>query len=224
MADAIGQVLSFAVGVAISPLPIVAVVLMLGTPRARGNGPAFVLGWVLGLGIVGALVLLVAGGLDARSSGGPATWVAVVELVLGIGLLGLAVREWRTRPGPGEDGELPSWMRRLDHFTPTRSTAIAAALSGVNPKNLLLTVGAAAAIAQTGTSSGTQIVALAVFVVVATLGVGVPVGLFFALGERATEMLASLRTWLAANNAAIMAVLLIVIGTKLIGSGVSGLG
>jgi len=35
--------------VALSPVPIIAVVLMLGTPRARVNGPAFVLGWVLGL-------------------------------------------------------------------------------------------------------------------------------------------------------------------------------
>ena len=46
MADAIGQVLSLGVGVALSPVPIIAVVLMLGTPRARVNGPAFLLGWV----------------------------------------------------------------------------------------------------------------------------------------------------------------------------------
>jgi Sap, sulfolipid-1-addressing protein len=48
MSDAIGQVLSLGVGVALSPVPIIAVVLMLGTPRARTNGPAFVLGWVIG--------------------------------------------------------------------------------------------------------------------------------------------------------------------------------
>ena len=59
MHEAIGQVLSFAVGVAISPLPIVAVVLMLATPRARVNGPAFVLGWIVGLSLVGTVVLLV---------------------------------------------------------------------------------------------------------------------------------------------------------------------
>ena len=53
MGDAIGQVLSFGVGVALSPVPIIAVVLMLGTPRARSNGPAFVAGWILGLAVVG---------------------------------------------------------------------------------------------------------------------------------------------------------------------------
>ena len=49
---------------------------------------------------------------------------------------------------------MPSWMRTIDTFTPTRSLAIAVALSGLNPKNLLLTVGAAAAIAQTGADAG----------------------------------------------------------------------
>ena len=40
----IGDFLPAAVAVALSPIPIVAVVLMLGTPRARSNGPAFALG------------------------------------------------------------------------------------------------------------------------------------------------------------------------------------
>ena len=53
-----------AVGVALSALPIVAVVLMLVTPRGRVNGPAFIIGWWLGLGIVGVIVLSVAGDGD----------------------------------------------------------------------------------------------------------------------------------------------------------------
>jgi hypothetical protein len=40
MGQAIGDLLPSAVGVAISPVPIIAVILMLGTPRARSNGPA----------------------------------------------------------------------------------------------------------------------------------------------------------------------------------------
>jgi hypothetical protein len=73
IADALGQVLSFAVGVALSPVPIIGVVLMLGTPRARSNGAAFVLGWVAGLSVVGAIVLLVSSGADASTGGQPAT-------------------------------------------------------------------------------------------------------------------------------------------------------
>ena len=46
MGPAIGQDLSMAVVVAISPAPIIAVIFMLVTPRARSSRPAFVLGWL----------------------------------------------------------------------------------------------------------------------------------------------------------------------------------
>ena len=66
--EAIGQVLSFGVGVALSPIPIIGVVLMLGTPRARANGPAFIAGWIFGLAVVGTIVLLAASGAGASNS------------------------------------------------------------------------------------------------------------------------------------------------------------
>ena len=224
MADAIGQVLSLGVGVALSPIPIIAVVLMLGTPRGRVNGPAFVVGWVLGLAVVGAIVLAVAGAAGANEDAGPATWVDVTKIVLGVLLALVAVRQWRGRPRGGAGGELPKWMRTIDSFTPGRSLAIAAALSGVNPKNLLLTVAAAAAIAQTGAPTGEQAAALAVFILVGTLGPGLPVAIYFVLGDRARQLLDELKAWMGAHNAAIMAVLCLVIGAKLIGDGISGLG
>src|SRR3954465_2623223 len=101
MGEAIGQMLPAAVGVAISPLPIVAVVLMLVSRRGRANGPAFVVGWVVGLAIVGAIVLAVSSGAGASDSGEPATWVSVLKLALGALLLLVGVPGWRGRPtGP----------------------------------------------------------------------------------------------------------------------------
>jgi threonine/homoserine/homoserine lactone efflux protein len=223
MKEAIGQALPFAVGIAISPLPIVAVVLMLATPRARSNGPAYVVGGVAGLAIVGAIVLLVSSGADASDDGEPATWVSVLKLVLGALLVLVAVKEWRGRPRRGERAELPAWMAKVDAFGPPKAFAMGALLSGVNPKNLLLLVGGAAAIAQTGIDGGEQAIALAVFVAIGSLGILAPVVLLFALGERSRPMLDGLRSWLAANNAAIMAVIVLIIGAKLVGDGISGL-
>jgi threonine/homoserine/homoserine lactone efflux protein len=224
MADAIGQVLSLGVGVALSPVPIIAVVLMLGTPRARANGPAFVLGWIAGLAVVGTVILLVSSGADASDGGDPADWVGVLKLVLGVLLLLVAARTWQVRPRGDAEAELPKWMRTIDGFTASKSFGFGALLSGVNPKNLILTVGAAAAIAQTGVPAGEQAVALAVFVLVGTLGPGIPVAIYFAMGERAERLLEGLKLWMGAHNAAIMAVLCLVIATKLIGDGISGLG
>jgi threonine/homoserine/homoserine lactone efflux protein len=221
--DAIGQVLCLGVGVALSPVPIIAVVLMLGTPRARSNGPAFVLGWVLGLAVVGTIVLLAASGADASEGGEPATWVDVLKLVLGCLLALLAVRQWRGRPHEGDEAALPKWMQAIDTFAPGKALGMGALLSGVNPKNLLLTLGAASAIAQTGIDTGRQAVALAVFIAIGTLGPGLPVAIYFALGARAKRVLDDLKLWMAAHNAAIMAVLCLVIGAKLIGDAITGL-
>jgi threonine/homoserine/homoserine lactone efflux protein len=223
MGEAIGQVLTFGVGVALSPIPIIAVVLMLTTPRGARNGPAFLLGWIVGLGVVGTIVLLVSSGASASEDGGPATWTSILKLVLGLLLLALAVKQWRGRPQGEDEAALPKWMSTIDHFTPARSVAMGVALSAINPKNLILTAGAAAAIASTGASTGDQAVALAVFVTVGTLGPGIPVAIFFLMGDRAHELLDGLRTWMAKENVVIMAVLCLIIATKLIGDAISGL-
>ena len=75
MGNAIGQMLPFAIGVAISPMPIVAIVLMLLTPKGKTNGPAFLLGWLVGIVVVGAIALLVVNPGRTSDSGKP-TWVS----------------------------------------------------------------------------------------------------------------------------------------------------
>jgi hypothetical protein len=223
MGQAIGASLPLAIGVALSPVPIIAVVLMLTSRRARVNGPLFVLGWLAGLAVVGTIVLCVAGPAGASSSGSPATWVSWVKVVLGLLLLLVAVRQFRARPTDGDQAGLPKWMAKIDDIKPLSACGLAALLAGVNPKNLLLAVGAAASIAQTGISGGQQAIAYLVFALVGTLGVGIPVGIYFALGPRADKPLNGLKDWMGAHNAVIMSVLCLVIGVKLIGDAIGGL-
>lgn len=222
MGAAIGAVLPLGFGVALSPIPIIAVVLMLATPRGRLNGPAFVAGWIVGLAVAGAIVLVIAAGAGATDAdAAPATWVGVVKIVLGVALVALAVRQWRGRPRD-DQAALPGWMTAIDTFGPGKAAGLAVLLSALNPKNLLLVVAAATGIAQTGIGPGQQAAALAVFVVLGTLGPGLPLGIYFALGDRSAHLLDGLRRWMATHNAAIMAVLLLVIGLKLVGDGLGG--
>lgn len=223
MGGAIGGVLPLAAGVALSPVPVIAVVLMLTTRRARVNGPAFVAGWLAGLAAVGTVVLAISGSAGASHSGTPATWVSWVKVVLGVLLLAVAARQFRGRPQAGQDPALPAWMAKTDSIGPAGAAGLAAVLAGVNPKNLLLAVSAAASIAQTGIGGGQQALAYAVFALTGTLGVGLPVGIYLVMGERAASLLAGLKDWMARNNAVIMAVLCLVIGVKLIGDAIGGL-
>jgi Sap, sulfolipid-1-addressing protein len=196
MGEAIGQSLPLAIGVALSPIPIIAVVLMLTTPRARANGPAFVLGWLVGLGVVGTVVLALAGPAGASEQGQPASWVSWLKLLLGLGLLLVVIRQFRGRPHEGEQAPLPRWMGAIDQFNPAQALGGGAVLAGANPKNLLLAVGGAAAIAQTGIPAGQQAVAYGVFAIIGTLGVGAPVGIYFAMGnDRRSCWVASRTGW-----------------------------
>ena len=222
MGQAIGQVLSYAVGVAISPLPIIAVILMLVTPKARVNAPSFLAGWILGLAVVGTVVLVFAGSADANDDGQPAAWIDWLKLVLGGSLMLVALKQWRGRPHGDEEPVTPKWMGAIEAFAPPKAFGAGALLAGANPKNLLLSAGAAAAIAQTGIAGGEQAVAYAVFAVIGTIGVATPVVIFFALGDRAGPVLDRLKTWMAHNNGVIMAVLCLVIGAKLIGDAIGG--
>jgi hypothetical protein len=223
MGAAIGEMLPLAIGIAISPLPIIAIILMLITPKARSNGLAFLGGWMLGLAVVGTIVLIVANTAGIATSSGPSQTVSIIKLVLGLLLLVVAWRQFTKRTKPGEDAPLPKWMRALDSFTPGRSVAVGALLSGVNPKNLILTATAAAGIAATGLAGAQQAVVLILLILIGSLGIIAPVAVYFAMGDKAARVLDGWKTWLAANNATVMMVLFLVFGVTLIGKGISGL-
>ncbi|GAA1409615.1 MULTISPECIES: GAP family protein [Oerskovia] len=222
MGPAVGQSLPIAVGVLISPMPIVAVVLMLVSRKAKANGFSFLLGWIVGIAALGSIVLLVAGAATPDASGPPA-WASVVKIVLGVLLLLLAVSQWRGRPREGASPQPPRWMSAIDAFTPVKAFGLAVLLGAVNPKNLLLVVSGAAAIAAATPETSEQLGALAVFVVVASLGVAAPVAIYLAMGSRAATLLDGLKAWMIQNNAVIMAVLLLVLGAKMIGDGITAL-
>ncbi len=223
MGQAIGDFLPAAVGVAISPLPIIAVVLMLVTPRGRVNGVACLVGSVVGVVTAGTILLLVANSASASDDGQPANWVGWLKLVLGVAMLFLALKQWRDRPRDGKEAAMPAWMGELDAFSPPKAAAAGFVLSALNPKNLVLIVAGVASIAQAGLSGGEQALAFAIFTVVASIGVVTPVALSFALGDRAIPLLNRLKAWLAQNNAVIMAVVLVLIGVKLVGDAISAL-
>ena len=223
MGQAIGEVLPFAVGVAISPVPIIAVILVLFSARARVNGPAFLLGWVLGVGIVSVVVYLAADAGDTSDAGSGASDTTYwIKLVLGVLLVLLAVRNWRTQSDDTEK-KPPKWMASIDTLSPLKAIGLALLLSGVNPKNLALSFAAGSSLAQAGVSGPEAAVGLVVFIVVASLSIGVPVVFYLAGGQRAAHVLDGWKTWLSSHNAAVMAVLFLVFGVVLFSQALRGL-
>jgi len=224
MGQAISDILPLAIGVMISPVPIIAVILMLFSPRAKANGPSFLLGWVVGLSAVCAIVYAVATGLDTSSDADASDGSSTLLVVLGIVLILMARRHWAARPKEGEQPPMPKWMAAIDGVTPLKAIGLGLLLSAVNPKNLLLAVGAAAAVGQAaGLSTTDAEIALAVFVIIGSLSVAVPVVAYLLAGDRMRPTLDRWKLWLEHNNAAVMAVLLLVIGVVLLSKGLGPL-
>jgi heme/copper-type cytochrome/quinol oxidase subunit 4 len=223
MGNILGDILPQAIGVAISPIPIIAVILMLFSKRARSNGLAFMFGWIIALAVVGGVVLVLANAGKISAGGTPTTLSYVIKLVIGLLFLFLAYRNWEKRPAPGEEAQLPAWMASLDSFTSGKSFGMAALLAGVNPKNLGLTLAAALTISQAGLSGTQSSIALLVFVILASITVAVPVLYYLIAGASAEKMLNGWKSWLTANNGTVMFVLFLILGVKLIGDGLGGL-
>lgn len=222
MGTVIGDLLPLAIGVAISPVPIIAVILMLLSQRPGPTSVGFLLGWITGIVVVTTVVLLLVGHASNTDSG-PSTVSSVIKLVLGALLVLIAVRQWRHRPREGDSATMPKWMSAIDSFSSVKAAGLGALLSGINPKNLIMCLGAGTTIGAGHLSAGGNVVAVAIFTVLASCTIAVPVIVYLSARERMAAPLTSLRTWLTANNAAVMAVLVLVIGVALIGKGIGGL-
>ena len=223
MGGVLGGLLPIALGIAISPLPIIAAILMLLSPEARSTSVAFLAGWLTGIvGAVTALTLL-SSVLPQGHQDTPAPVQGVLQFVLGLLMLLVAVRQWRQRPRDGAEAELPKWMAAIDTMRPGAAFWLALLLAVVNPKNLLLAVSAGITIGSAGLGAGQIAASILIFTVIAGFTVLAPVLGYLVAADRLQKPLAEARGWLTRENAVIMAVLLVMLGAQLIGKGIANL-
>jgi threonine/homoserine/homoserine lactone efflux protein len=223
MGTAIGEILPLAIGVALSPIPIIAVILMLFSKNARSTSLGFLIGWFLGVAVVTTIVILVADPAQQATGGEASPLSAIVHILLGLLLLYLAYRNWKQRPAPGQQVEMPKWMSSIDSMTAGKALGLGALLSGVNPKNLALILAAGVAIAAAGLNSTQTIIALFIFIIIACCSVATPVIVYLIMGEKAASTLNNWKEWLTHNNSTVMMLLCLVFGIVVSSKGLGAL-
>ena len=221
MGPAIGDTLPLALGIAISPIPIIAAILMLLSPKARSTSVGFLLGWVLGIVVVVVVFTLLSALIPASEPGESKPIAGVIKLVLGVLLLLLALRQWRGRPKGDTQPTLPKWMSAIDSMTAVRGLLLGFLLAALNPKNLLLGISAGVVIGADDLSVGSSAIVIVVFTLIASSTIGIPVIAFLVASERMRHPLDELRNWLVQNNATVMSLLLLVLGVVVISKGVA---
>ena len=156
---------------------------------------------------------------NASTSSSASDSIAWGKIVFGVLFLLIAVRNWRNRPPPGTQSEMPKWMGGIDALTPGKAFGLGLLLAGVNPKNLMLSIAAGAGLAQLGLSTSDALLSLVVFVIVGSLTIAAPVVYYLVGGNDAETRLNETKEWLAVHNAAVTAVVFLVFGVDLIAKG-----
>jgi hypothetical protein len=220
--DVLVQLLPLAVVIAVNPLPIIAIVLIMQVGRGRLMGSAFVGAWIVALLALGGAAIAIANQTDLYGSGSASPVARVIRGAVGVMLVVLAARKWTGRPRSGDDAKTPAGWMTVHPSTPAKSARLGALLAAGNPKNIAVTLAAAAAVAEAGLPVGREVVALSAFVLLSTAGVATPLVATLVLGPRGDQVLAGWGRWLARHNATVMAVVLLVIGLLLVAGALTG--
>lgn len=221
MVDVVGDLLPYAVGVALSPVPLIAVFLVLGAPAGRVAGVALV---VARVGTVAGVAVIVAFLADLLpESNGTSPLGVLLRIVLGVVLMVWAVVQLVRRTDQSESSDQPAWMVSMASASVPGAARIGVLLSAVNVKELAFGAGAGLTIAAADIGAGATVVVAVGYAVVACLASVVAVAAFWFAEDRVSRPLDRTRVWLARNSTVLVALVLLVIGAVLVGEGLQDL-
>ncbi len=205
--------------IALSPITVIPAVLVLHAPRPRPASLSFLGGWLLGMGALTA-AFAAASDLLGDLHQAPPTWASWVRVVMGLALIAFGVVRWLTRH---RQGKSPAWMRSFSKLTPLRAGLTGAVLTAVRLEVLILCAVAGLAIGTGGLGPAAGWVSGAIFVAVSSSTVAIPILAYVGAGGRLDEALERLKAWMEENHAAMLAIILVLIGLLVLYNGIHAL-
>lgn len=212
------ELIPLALVITLSPLSIIPAVLVLHTPHPRPAALLYLVGWLVALLALTAVFVGVSGLIGTLER--PPTWASWLRIVIGAALIVFGVLRWLTRK---RSAHMPAWMRQLNTVTPGRAGIYGAALAVVNPKVLFICAAAGLAIGSEGIGNPEAWLAVVYFVAIAGASVALPILAYAVSGDRLDRPLVKLKDWMEQHNAALVAVILIVIGLLVLYKGIHAL-
>lgn len=217
------SVVALGLVVGLSPLPVIPALLLLVTPGGVSRGLAYLAAWLVGLtGLTALFVLMADVGDPSDQAQQSAGWL---EVIIGALLIaGGIFKLFRQRAKRDEPKTPPKWQAALVDYDARRSARLGFAFAVGNPKNLVTAIAVGGEVALLSTSTAQSMAAVGIFVVVGSLGVGVPILSAWLLGERAQPLLTRLQRTLETHGTAISVGVLLLLGSVLVlrGTGIAG--
>lgn len=223
MRSVLGELLPLALGVAVSPLPVIAVLLILLGPRARTSSIGLAAGWLAGVVVATGVFVIVGRSFlapdDHAHSASP--MLGWIKLFLGTVLLGAGIRELLSHKT--SSATEPRWMATVDTLNPLAAAGVGFALMAINIKNIALCAAAGITIGSAGLRISGATGCVAMFSLLAATTVIVPVIGSHLAADLLRQPLSHAQQWLQVNHDVVIAVLLVLLGTVLIGTGIAAI-
>lgn len=219
---AIGLLLPIGIAAAFSTIPVATATAILLSGRARRNGVAYLIGLAGGSFLVTLALAFGLGHLPPAPGIAQSPLLAIIELVLGVLLIGYGVFAFvhgrHRKPDPAQPKPPGRWARTIDK-APLWTALAAGIIMAFRPKALLLSVAAGVAITKADIEPGEGVIAVAIYTVIAASTVAVPVIYMLIDQVRATRWLQSAKGFLALHGRILTLVVCALIGAVLIGDG-----
>ncbi|MFV0407658.1 MAG: GAP family protein [Propioniciclava sp.] len=225
MLEVIGQVMTQAVAVDVSPMPLAALLVLLISGR-RPVATMAAIGW-----FVAVFIGVAAGALLGESSAGEAatgtdgsTGINWIAFVFAAFFLLLAWQHLRSIPRRGETAPTPGWIEGMTKLPWFAAFGLITALVLINAKNTAIYLSMGSAVAAAGLGPVTAAISVAVIAFIASLSAFAIVLVPVFLGEdRADRVLARMNSWLIQNNSLILGVLFLILGANQMGKALQSL-
>lgn len=233
MSDLFLDLVPFAIGLAITPAAIAAVILLLASPLPVPNAVSFTAAFALVYGAISAVVLAF-----SVAATGPLVGESVKSAItFSVGVLFLllavveAARSHRRVTGkvagplvrPGGAAPTGSWMTRIiDRATPRTSFLLGAALATLNPNVPILLAGLLT-VASRDPGLGESLAGIAMLIGSSLAGLVIPIAWYMLHRASAARGLKRVARWIGTHQHWLDLGVLIVFGVVFVLSGLSGL-
>ncbi len=214
--NALNQLLPLAVGILISPLPIVAIVAIVLSARGRTAAPAFTAAFAAVTLAFIALGAASSAGASAASGShaGSKVVVLILTIALTVGFAALALASWFNRPRAGAPAKTPGWLAAIDTITPVRAAGLGFLMAVTNSKNIPLELKGGSLIGAAHLQPVVAVLLCLALTVAGVLALLIPTLLAASGSARVAAGLGRVKTEMMAHNAIIMTVLFAILAAN----------
>jgi hypothetical protein len=213
--DALQKSWPMAIGIALSPGPILGVIVLIMSRHAKTSAPAFLIGWLVPLIGVGILIIFIPGVLATH--GGLSDTTGIVKIIVGIVLMIVAIPIWKKRPKSGAEMEVPKMFKEIDKFGMGKAFFVGLLTSAFDIKVLALTASASAHIHATNLVEYTEtIIGVILFTLLASLTIILPIIVYFLSPKKMKLFAEKFKAFLLKYYTPIIVMMLLIFGLVLI--------